>query len=119
VLGSLLAKSVVYAKVYKTRLPCAETRFLALVTEEGTRATSLGPINGEEVTLEPSVLGVVCRAGVPDVLWESPEPPAIDFSYLFERNNPHLPPSVTELFLGEPVRRTSFFDEGGRCGSVC
>src|SRR5215510_7460506 len=71
-----------------------------------------------EVTRELSILGVTRCAGMPDVLWESPEPAAVDFSYLFERNNPHLPPSVTELFLGEPVRCTSFFDEGCRCGSV-
>jgi len=55
---------------------------------------------------------------MPDVLWESPEPAAVDFSYLFERNNPHLPPSVTELFLGESMHGTSFFDEGAWHRSV-
>src|SRR5262249_36511686 len=67
---------------------------------------------------ELSILGVARCAGMPDVLWESPEPAAVGFSYLFERNNPHLPPSVTELFLGEPVRRTAFFDESARRRSV-
>src|SRR5262249_14636454 len=88
-------------------LPCAR---------RPTRTT--GPISREGGDRELSILGVARCAGMPDVLWESPEPAAVGFSYLFERNNPHLPPSVTELFLGEPVRRTAFFDESARRRSV-
>src|SRR5262249_25707300 len=84
----------------------------------GQGRPAIGPINLERGDLRASILGVARCAGMPDVLWKSPEPAAVDFSCLFERNDPHLPPSVTELFPGEPVRRTAFFDERCRRGSV-
>ena len=60
----------------------------------------------------------VCCAGIPRVLWESPEPAPVAFSYLFESNNVHLLSGAIELFSAEPVCCTSFLDEGCRCRSV-
>ena len=52
------------------------------------------------------------------VLWENPDPATVALPCLFESDNLHLLSGAAELLLGEPVRRTSFFDEGCRCGSV-
>ena len=65
--------------------------------------------------------GIRCcplRRDTPIVVGENPEPAAAVLSCLFERNNIHLPPGVTELYFGEPVRCTSFLDEGCRHRSV-
>jgi hypothetical protein len=36
----------------------------------------------------------------------------VELSHLFESNNSHLLLGATELLLAEPVRCTSFFDDG-------
>ena len=60
----------------------------------------------------------VCCAGVSCVLRERTEPAAAGLSCLFKSNNFHLFSGVPELFSGEPVRCTSFFNEGCRHRSV-
>ena len=56
--------------------------------------------------------------GALGVLWESRDPAAVAFSYLFECDNFHFFSSVTELLLGEPVYCTSFFDDDRRYRSI-
>ena len=50
---------------------------------------------------------------------QAPEPAAVGLSYFLNGDDIHLLSGVTELLPGEPVRGTSFFDEGGRHRSVC
>jgi hypothetical protein len=95
---------------------CAD-RFLFSLLSSGAPGC---PINFRGGGLKVRSIGCCLRCRYTSIIvWQHPKPAAAVFSGLFEGDEFHLLPGVSDLSLGEPALCTPLDDQGCRCRPGC